>query len=139
MQTSTGFCLTCLRLNLIVHIKTMWFITFSTKHPICKTSLRLNRCLIKTKTLQVNLSEFCDHSRLFLVEHLKNRTEHVHKKLTFLVPLIQSKEKQRNSVVFFFFLLIWNSKYKCATKFFSFIPVITETTNMEYKRKCILC
>ena len=42
--TSRDFCLACLKLNLIVHIKTMWFITFSTKHPICKTSLHLNRC-----------------------------------------------------------------------------------------------
>ena len=47
IETSTGFYLTFLKLNLIVHIKTMWFITFSTKHPICKTSLLLNRCLIK--------------------------------------------------------------------------------------------
>ena len=69
VQNSRGFCLTCLRLNLIVRIKTMGFITFSTKHPICKTFLRLNRCLLKlkTKTLPVCLSEFCDHSRLLFI------------------------------------------------------------------------
>ena len=70
VQNSRGFCLTCLRLNLIVRIKTMGFINFfSTKHPICKTFLRLNRCLLKlkTKTLPVCLSEFCDHSRLLFI------------------------------------------------------------------------
>ena len=30
MQTSTDLYLTCLRLNLMVHIKTMWFSTFYT-------------------------------------------------------------------------------------------------------------
>ena len=45
----TGLCLISLGLNLIVHTKTMWFIIFSTEHPICKTSLRLNWCLIKVK------------------------------------------------------------------------------------------
>ena len=30
MQTSTDLYLTCLRLNLMVHIKTTWFITFYT-------------------------------------------------------------------------------------------------------------
>ena len=69
VQNSRGFCLTCLRLNLIVRIKTIGFITFSTKRPICKTFLRLNRCLLKlkTKTLPVCLSEFCDHSRLLFI------------------------------------------------------------------------
>ena len=138
MQTSTGFCLTCLRLNLVVHIKTMWFITFSAKHPICKTSLRLNRCLIKTKTLQVNLSEFCDHSRLFLVEHLKNRTEHVHKKLTFLVPLIQSKEKQRNSVVFFFFFWFETRNINAPRNFFhSYLLLLKQQTwNIKENVSC---
>ena len=63
-----------LHLNLIVHIKTMCFITFSSKHPICKTSLHLNRCLIKvsTKTLQVCLNQFCDHNWfLFIVLYLQ--------------------------------------------------------------------
>ena len=47
----------------------MWFITFSTKHPICKTFLRLNQCFIKTKTktLQICLGKFCDHSRLLFI------------------------------------------------------------------------
>ena len=47
----------------------LWFTTFSTKHLICKTFLCLNRCLIKvkTKTLQVCLSQFCDHSQLRLI------------------------------------------------------------------------
>ena len=69
MQSLRGFCLTCLTLNLIVHIKAMWFVTFSTKHLICKTSLRLNRCLIKVKTklLQVCLCQFCIHSQLLLI------------------------------------------------------------------------
>ena len=46
----------------------MWFITFSTKHPICKASV-LNRCLIKvkTKTLQACLSQFCNHSCLLFI------------------------------------------------------------------------
>ena len=46
----------------------MWFITFSTKHPICKASL-LNMCLIKvkTKTLQACLSQFCNHSCLLFI------------------------------------------------------------------------
>ena len=58
-----------LKIKLNVHIKAMWFITFFTKHPICKTSLCLSRCLIKvkTKTLQVYLSEFCNHSRLLFI------------------------------------------------------------------------
>ena len=64
-----SFCLTCLTLNLIAHIKTTWFAIFSAKHPVCKTSLRLNRWLIKvkTKTLQVCLSEFCNHSQLLFI------------------------------------------------------------------------
>ena len=40
IQTLTGFCLTCVTLNLIVHIKTMWFITMW-----FIASLHLNRCL----------------------------------------------------------------------------------------------
>ena len=46
------------------YIKIMWFINFSTKHPICKIFLCLNRCLvkIKTKTLQVCLSQFYDQN-----------------------------------------------------------------------------
>ena len=47
IQTLRGFYLTWLTLNLIVHIKTKWIITFSTKHSICKTPLHLNRCSIK--------------------------------------------------------------------------------------------
>ena len=67
-QKASSKSLTCLTLNLIVHVKTMWFIT-STKNPICKTFPRLSRCLIqvKAKTLQVYLSQFCDHSRLLLI------------------------------------------------------------------------
>ena len=121
--------MTCLRFNLIVHIKTMWFITFPPKHPICKTSLRLNRCLIKVKakTLQVCLSEFCNHSRLLFIalhfqiikinpyylqlhllaagsftdNHFQEHnflTEHIYKRLTFSVSIIQNEEKQRNSI-----------------------------------------
>ena len=68
-QASRGFCVTCLVLNLIVHIKTMRFITFSTKHPMCKISLCLNRCLmkVKTKILQACLSQFCNHSWLLFI------------------------------------------------------------------------
>ena len=42
---------------------------FLTKYPMCRTSLRLNRCLIKVKrkTLPVCLSQFCDHSRLLFI------------------------------------------------------------------------
>ena len=124
MQTSTGFYLTCLTLKLIVHIKTMWFITFSTKHPICKTCLRLSKRLIKvkTKTLQACLSEFCDRSQLlFIALHFqvmkvihiscnciyqllaalqptvfKNTllTKRIYKRLTFSVCIIQSEEIQ---------------------------------------------
>ena len=56
-------------LNLIVHIKTMWFITYSTKHSICKTSVGLNRCLIKVKakTQQACLSQFCNHNHLLFI------------------------------------------------------------------------
>ena len=45
----------------------MWFITFSTKHPICKKLLCLNRSLIqvKTKALEVYLSQFCQGIWLF--------------------------------------------------------------------------
>ena len=55
--------------NLLVHIKTIWFIPFSTKYPLCKTFLRLNRCLIKVKikTLQLFLCQFCNHSCLFFI------------------------------------------------------------------------
>ena len=69
IQTLRGLCLTCLTLNLIVHIKTMWFIIFSTKHWTCKTSLHLKRCLakVKTKTLQVCLNQFYSNSQLFIV------------------------------------------------------------------------
>ena len=129
IQTSIDFCLTCVRFNLIVHMKTMWFITFPTKHPICKTSLRLNRCLIKVKTkaLQVCLSEFCNHSRLLFIalhfqvikinprqlqlhllaagsftdNHFQEHnflTAHIYRRLTFSVSIIQSEEKQRNSI-----------------------------------------
>ena len=47
-----------------LYIKIMLFINFSTKHPICKIFLCLNRCLvkIKTKTLQVCLSQFYDQN-----------------------------------------------------------------------------
>ena len=127
IQTPRGFCLTCLTLNLIVRIKTIWFIIFFTKHPICKTSLHLNRCLTKleTKTLQVCLSQFCDHTWVLFIalyfqvininpyqlqlhllaagsftdnhfqEHLF-LTEHINRRLTFSVFIIQSEEKQRN-------------------------------------------
>ena len=51
---------------LIVHNKTMWFITFSTNHPICKKLLCLNRSLIqvKTKALEV-YPQFCQGIWLF--------------------------------------------------------------------------
>ena len=67
-QTSKNVADTISKHNCL-YIKTMWFINFSTKHPICKIFLRLNRCLIKvkTKTLQVWLSQFCDHSQLLLI------------------------------------------------------------------------
>ena len=47
---------------LTAHIKIMWSIPFSNEHPICKTSLWPNKCLIKvnTKILQVYLSQFCN-------------------------------------------------------------------------------
>ena len=50
-------------------VKAMWFITFSTKHPICKTSFRLIRSLmnLKPKALQVCLTEFCDNSQLLFI------------------------------------------------------------------------
>ena len=45
----------------------MWFITFSTKHPICKKLLCLNWILIqvKTKALEFYLSQFCQGIWLF--------------------------------------------------------------------------
>ena len=72
IETSAGFCLTFLKLNLIVHIKTMWFITISTKHPICKTSLRLNRCLIKVdkkncRSALVNFATTVDSCSLYYI------------------------------------------------------------------------
>ena len=56
-------------------LETIWFITFSTKQLICKTSLRFNWCFIKlkTKTLQVCFSQFCSHNQLlFIALYLKN-------------------------------------------------------------------
>ena len=55
----------CSYQNYVVH----HFFFFLTKHPMCRTSLRLNRCLIKVKrkTLQVCLSQLCDHSQLLII------------------------------------------------------------------------
>ena len=98
----------------------MWFITFSTKHPICKTSLRLSRSLIKlkVKTLQVCLSEFSDNNRLIVLyfqvininphqlqlhllatgdfadlSRIPFLTEYINKRMIFSVFIIQSEEK----------------------------------------------
>ena len=59
LSTLRGVCLICLTLNLIV-------VYHFTKHSICETSFRLNKCLIKvkTKSLKLCLSQFCDHSQL---------------------------------------------------------------------------
>ena len=52
----------------------MWFITFSTKHFSNKQNIptlaQVSLIKVKTKTLQLCLSEFCDHSQLlFIVLH----------------------------------------------------------------------
>ena len=128
----------------------MWFITFSTRHPTSKTSLCLNRCLIKvkTKTLQVCLNKFCDLNWLLFINkdssilaaiaftscwqlyrQLSLRThflpEHIYKRLTFSLFVIQSEKNQRNSMGLLsnakIIFLIWNSKYKYTTWNFLFI------------------
>ena len=55
IQSLRGLCLACVTLNQIVRIKTIWLITCSTNHSVCKTSLRLD-------IPHVCLSQFFGHS-----------------------------------------------------------------------------
>ena len=139
---------------------------FSTTHPTGKTSLRLDRCLIKkrTKTVQVCLRQFCNHSRIFVIvlyfqvisinpyqlqlhllavrsftdnhfqEQLFNRT-HLQKTDSFSVYNLKQRKK-RNSIWLNSRLLFWFETQNINTspshkKLYSFISIITETTNME--------
>ena len=99
----------------------MWFITFSTKHLIFKTSFRLNRCLIKVKikTLQVGLHQRILGPQATLV-HCITFPSNKHQSILAVIAFISCWQLYRQSCSRTPFLTefsVYNSKWRKKKRF----------------------